>query len=146
MNKKRFFTLAGVIATVLAIGGTSVACYSFEKKNSQKNESQNFTDQKETTVKKYGIPDFVDKYAIPEVFMEPPMAKYAMPPELMIEKPVPSENVQILKYATPPMLQNNEQNYEDEEIMLPKYGIPNPPETDSKMNSNDSTQEQNPWK
>lgn len=153
MNKKKIFTLTGVIAAVLAIGGTSVACYSFEKSNSQQKNTENTEIQGYRSLKKYGIPpkrDIIEKYAIPSELLEPPVAKYAMPPELMIEHPMPSENAPVLKYATPPIYFDDskveDQDLEEGKVMRTMYGLPKPTESESKTNNDNQSQEQNPWK
>lgn len=164
MNKKKIFTLTGVIATVIALGSTAVACHFSSKKNTEQNNkdpqkeqtqnpSENIKPEDKVEIinrTMYGIPSpFIDKNKNQsDKYYDPngenaTVEKYGLPP--IIE-----EDNKIVKYAVPPLLKyavpkilNDPAN---EPIIQPMYAVPDPKDLQNTEDQNSSTKKQNPWK
>lgn len=163
MNKKKIFTLIGVMMAVLAMSSSALACHLFTKKNAESKNSNNTCEEKQNSDKKkdniecdcikipvamYGIPiykdinksdindnEIIEKYAIPNEFNDPPLLKYAVP------NYTENENIPVLKYATPYFPNENiNKNPEDKSIIdsnSEKISLPKYalPESESETNN-----------
>ena len=130
MNKKRFITLAGVLATVFAIGSSALACHLFEKKSSESKDSDKKNKENQNVIKEekekkeyieirtmYGIPmnedlkpQSGDTKTDEDIIL---IEKYAIPFN-------PDKDIRVLKYAVPKEIRKPETN-------VKKYAIPSNP-------------------
>ena len=130
MNKKRFITLAGVLATVVAMGSSAFACHFFTKKNNNQNDVDKKNKENQNIIKEekekkeyiemktmYGIP--IDENLKPQssdtktdedIIL---IQEYAIPFN-------PDKDIRVLKYAVPKEIRKPETN-------VKKYAVPNNP-------------------
>ena len=152
MNKKKIFTIAGVITTVVAMCGTAIACHFTDKKNAEskdnkqqnnQNQAENIKNKKEfEVIAMYGVPTDnreTDDKKIPneDIIM---IEKYGLP---YVETPkVEEPNPPLLKYAAPRI---KKEPAKRSDIMV-KYALP--PSMDKKNLTDDNSEfnNQNPWK
>ena len=120
MNKKKLFTLAGILTTVIALGGSAIACH-FHKEST--------TDEIKTEMTRVENPqndtNSQSKEDVIRKTPEPPLLKYAVPP---LREDIREPGVII----HPPIMS--------------LYAVPNFESDDNTNNSDKLPQRENPWK
>ena len=162
MDKKKIFTLTGVIATIIAISSTAIACHFNIKKNAEQKKSdvkqeepqqpsentKNKNEQGMEYKTMYGIPSpFIDNEKNKDKYYDPNgenavIEKYGLPPILEEDKIVKYAVPPLLKYAAPPFLNDPV----DEPVVQPMYAVPDPKNIKEEGSSDSSGKNQNPWK
>ena len=150
MNKKKLFTLTGVIATIIALGSTAIACHFNTKKDAEQKSPETKQEDKSGMEYRtmYGIPSpFIDNEKNKDEYYDPNgenanVEKYGLPPILEDEKIVKYAVPPLLKYAAPPFLNDPI----EEPVIQPMYAVPNPKDIQKTEDSDSSAKDQNPWK